>query len=167
MNDFNIDLEYSMLHKDDSILNEFYKTAFPRAIKIDFVKDLNVQKKGIDKIITLQNGKEITVDEKKRRKDYGDILLEVYSNLKRKKWGWLVTAQCDYIVYAIIPAGKVYLLPVLLLKMAAKENWSKWYSKDNFRDADNQYYITRNIAVKTEELLNAIKKQLSQSINAA
>jgi len=160
-NCFNEDLQYSFEPNDNNFLDKFYHKYFPMLDKIEFVKDLNLQKQGIDKILTLKDGKEITIDEKKRRKEYGDILLELWSNLEKRKLGWLYTTKCDYIVYIIIPSNKIYLLPVLLLRKAFIKNKKEWLVSKNIKDADNYYYTTRNLAVKTNELLSAISNEMN------
>jgi hypothetical protein len=162
LNDFQLDLQYSIENRDDEQLNAFYKKAFPLAEEIEFVTDLSLQKQGIDKIIRFKDGKELTVDEKKRRKDYGDILLELRSNVERNTLGWLYYSQCDFIVYAIIPTGTVFLLPVLLLRMAWVNNKNEWLLKYPKKYADNGRYSTENIPIPAGVLLEAINKEMKQ-----
>ena len=164
-NDFHTDLQYSLDSREDKQLDYFYLTAFPHAERVEMVSyedNPELQKKGVDKIIHFANGRRVTVDEKKRRKDYGDILLEIYSNAEQKSAGWLFYSQCDYIVYAILPAGKIYLLPVLLLQMAWKKNRYEWWEKYPQKYADNKYYHTMNIAIPTEVLLTAIRREMTK-----
>lgn len=162
MNDFRVDLQYSIDNRDSENLDAFYKKAFPLAEKIEFVTDMSTQKKGIDKIIHFKDGKQITIDEKKRRKDYGDILIELRSNTERNTLGWLYYSQYDYIVYSIIPTGTVYLLPVLLLQMAWVKNKNKWLSEYPKKYADNGLYRTENIAIPANILLGAISAEMNQ-----
>lgn len=161
INDFKTDLEYS---EDDKVFDDFYKKMFPNLKSIDFCEDLDTQFKGIDKIITFKNGGIVTIDEKKRRVDYGDILLELYSNYQTKRRGWLFTAQCDYIAYAIMPSKTVYLLPSLLLKTAWIKNKEEWLKKHKIINANNETYTTRCIAIPTDELLLAVNQQMQQSL---
>ena len=167
MNDFKTDLMYSMDLKDDSRLDAFYKKAFPLAVRVEFCEDMENQKKGIDKIIHFQNGSAVTVDEKKRRKDYGDILLELWKNKGQRKPGWLFYSQCDYIVYAILDAGKIFLFPVLLLQMAWKRNGQEWLKRYNRKLANNVIYDTENIAIPTNVLLAALTQEMLHSANAS
>jgi len=143
---------------------------FPDLETVELIQDIETQRKGIDKILYFSNGKQVTIDEKKRRKDYGDILLELWSVWEEKKKGWLLTTQCDYIVYAIMLSKKVYLLPTLLLKMAWKENKVIWLTQaknknNNFHiiNALNKNYTTVSIAIPTEILLKAIANQMEQN----
>lgn len=81
-NDFQHDLEFSL---EDELFNQMYYKKFPHLEQIEIVSDIEQQKKGIDKILHLEGGKTIFIDEKKRRKDYGDILIEEYSDFDNKK----------------------------------------------------------------------------------
>ncbi len=163
-NDFNIDLEYSLEERENEMFDRFYFRTFPSLDTIHFAEDMETQRKGIDKILKFKSGYTVTIDEKKRRKDYGDILLELWSVWERKKRGWLYTCQCDYIVYAVMPTKKVYLLPTLLLKKAWLKNHSNWLVKYKRIDAKNKGYITKSIAIPAEELLYEISRQMSNAI---
>jgi len=167
LNDFHTDLKYSLDNRDDESLNAFYTKAFPLAESVEFCEDLRLQKKGIDKIIHFSSGKTVTVDEKKRRKDYGDILLELWSDKERKTPGWLFYSECDYIVYAIIPAKTAYLLPVMLLQMAWRNNKADWRKAYKRKYADNGFYQTENIAIPSNVLLDAISKEMKKHIDLA
>lgn len=162
-NYFDKDLEYSLNNSDDDLFDSFYKRIFPNITKIEFCSDLETQKKGIDKIIYFKNGNKFTLDEKKRRRWYGDILLEIWSDNKIRKPGWLLKSTCDYIVYAVMPTRKIYLLPNILLKKAYITNKDKWLSyKPIF--AHNPKYITESRAVPVNELLTAISIEMEQTI---
>jgi len=160
-NDFATDLQFSLDSRDDKSLNELYHKAFPHLKKIIIVDDLKMQKRGIDKILIMASGKEILVDEKKRRKDYGDILLEEYSNFEKKEWGWLNRSKyTDYIVYVIVPSKKVYFLPFLLLQKAWLKNYPDWLKAYGQEFAKNQFYTTSNIPIPTTVLLESIKTEM-------
>lgn len=171
-NEFHSDLEYSLEKRENEIFDSFYYRIFPGLKLIEFAKDIGIQRKGIDKILYFESGRQITIDEKKRREDYGDILLELWSVWEQKKRGWMFTAQCDYIVYAVMPSQKVYLLPVLLLRRAWLNNKEKWIekAKDNTNkqykiiSAQNPGYVTISIAIPTNELLAAISREMTQTL---
>lgn len=161
LNNFRVDLNYSHDKNDDQLLNSFYQDTFPNLKEIKTIKDLKLQKKGVDKIITLKNGKEIKIEEKKRRKDYGDILLEewsVFRNNKGEKKGWTGDPEkiTDFIVYIIMP--KIYLIPYDLLQLAWRKNYFKWFKRYGRKKALNSDYETTNIAVPTNVLMEAIKE---------
>ena len=74
--------------------------------------------------MVLENGRRFFVDEKKRKIDYGDILLEEWSVFHaegdwRNRIGWALDAKkrCDFIAYAVPTACKCYLLPFELLRL--------------------------------------------------
>ncbi len=160
-NDFNIDLEYSLEERENEMFDRFYYRIFPHLKKIDLVTDKAMQLKGIDKILTFENGNQLTIDEKKRRSDYGDVLLEEYSNYEMRRIGWLGRDKyTDYIVYGIMPAYKVYIFPFLILQLAWIENYNLWLTKYGRKFAPNKGYRTSNIPVPSDILLNAIRKKM-------
>lgn len=163
LNDFATDLEYSLDEDDNELLDRFYYRIFPGLASIEFVKNLRDQKRGVDKILYFQNGGTVTIDEKKRRKDYGDIALEIYHKGKDRRLGWFFTAQCDYIVYIVMPTRKIYLLPLLSLRMAWRKNREKWLKYKRII-SHNKNYDTFSIPVPPQELLDAIGSEISQEL---
>lgn len=157
-NNFAADLQYSLEGREDRIFNDFYARVLPNVKEVRMVKDMKLQRKGIDKQVFLSSGKVVLIDEKKRRKDYGDILLEEYSVWEQKKVGWLGRDKhTDYIVYAFMDTKRVYLLPFLLLQKAWLKNYHDWVKRHGRKFADNKTYRTSNIPVPTKELLTAIE----------
>jgi hypothetical protein len=150
--------------RDDKDLNRFYLSAFPTAQRVEFCEDMAEQRRGVDKIIHFPNGRSVTVDEKKRRKDYGDILLELWSRYEERKPGWLFYSQCDYIVYAVLEARKIYLLPLLLLQTAWTNKKTEWLKLYEMKPAKNKNYTTINIPIPTQELLNTIRAEMEREI---
>lgn len=104
-NDFKNDLNYSY---EDTILNDFYYKK--GAVKIRRPSLKYEMEKGIDKIITFNTGCVLTVEEKKRRKDYGDMLIEDIKNNNTKNKGWIYTTQSDRIVYWITESKTIKIL---------------------------------------------------------
>ena len=95
--DYTKDKEWADDPEDSAKFDRLYRSIFgDRLVKIELVTDAKRQKQGIDKILHIgcqETGhpvQKITVDEKKRRSDYPDIILEVYSNTDRKTPGWLL-----------------------------------------------------------------------------
>ena len=164
MNDFDIDLQYSIEARDNQDLDNFYKSIFPDLKEIEFVEDLELQKKGIDKILHFNNGKSVLIDEKKRRKDYGDILLEEYSNYEEKTWGWLGREKhTDYLIYYVVPANKIYIFPFLILQLTWLRNYNNWLEQYGRKFAINKNYKTSNIPVPTEILLKELTITIEQN----
>lgn len=161
LNDFPTDLEFSLDKVGDDFIDNIYSKAFPHLERIEIVTDLETQKKGIDKYLVFDNGKKISVDEKRRRHDYGDILLEEYSNFERKTIGWLGRSKhTDYIAYILMDSKKIYLLPFLILQKCWIDNYFEWLNKYGRKFANNKIYNTSNIAIPTNVLLNEIKERL-------
>lgn len=158
MNYFEKDLDYSYI--DDKYLDSFYKSLFPHLTKIEFVTDLETQKKGIDKILHFENGGTVTIDEKKRRSEYNDILLEVWSVYEQKKLGWLYTSRCDYMVYIFMNSCRLYLLPMPLVKVVWNSNEKEWMSKYRKIKANNEGYVTISYAIPIDILLNSISNTM-------
>ena len=161
-NDFSTDLEYSLENNSDEEIDGKYYKAFPHLIRIEKVIDKERQMQGIDKILIFENGHRINVDEKKRRKDYGDILLEEYSDYDKKKIGWLGREKhTDYITYIVEPSKKIYFLPFILLQKVWRENYMDWVTTYGRKFAQNEFYRTSNIAVPTIVLLEKIKEAIN------
>lgn len=113
---------------------------------------------GVDRIIYLENGKTITIDEKVRTKLYSDILLEYISNDKHNTPGWMEKdLSIDYLAYAFLPNSTVYLFDWRMLKRAWdqwKDEWKKIYK---IARAENLGYTTISVCVPIIEL----RKQVS------
>lgn len=163
-NNFQTDLSYSLEENDNARFDRLYHEAFPHLLKIEIVEDIEMQKQGIDKILHFEGGKRLFIDEKKRRKDYGDILLEEYSDFDRRKIGWLGRKKhTDYIVYAIIPRNKVYFFPFTLLQMTWIENYHFWLKAYGRKFSKNEGYRTSNIPVPEEVLILAMAEKMKNN----
>lgn len=74
--------------QDIDLLDKYYKTKFPAIKTIERITDYDLQRKGVDVILTSKKGLQLKIDEKKRRKFYGDLFLERYSSYEKKTPGW-------------------------------------------------------------------------------
>lgn len=155
INDFKIDLEYSLQARDLEMFDNFYKRIFGnQLIKIENVSDLDLQKKGVDKILYFNSGRKLLIDEKKRRVDFGDIAIELWhESPTMKKPGWVFNTHTDYFVYAIIPSKKCYLLPAIILKLFVKNKFD--YIQKTYQKvvAQNKGYQTISYAIPPKMLL--------------
>lgn len=132
--DFGESLAQSHAAEDLPIWKEVYQKAFPNMITmINHRQNGEHQRAGIDRSIILENSKQLLIDEKVRGKNkktgkiYRDIALEYWSDFDRHTLGWVCKPlRADYIAYAIAPLGICYLLPVLQLQKAWKENGEAW-----------------------------------------
>lgn len=158
INDFNECLEVAENGKQEPFWKDVYKKAFPNMTNHmrGQQKYCLSQSNGVDRIIYLENGKTITIDEKIRTKVYSDILLEYISNDKTNSPGWMEKElTIDYLAYAFLPIKTAYLFDWVFLKRAwnhYKETWIKKYPKSN---ALNKGYSTINVAVPIDVLKNA------------
>lgn len=156
VHDFQTRLAESQELSDEPAWVDLYRKTWPNMIacvRID--KDSVYQRWGVDREVLLATGQRITVDEKKRRKDYRDMCIEEWSvfhgpNDARNKIGWTLdlNKRCDYIAYAVVPASRCYLLPFDLLRRTARrflDDWKKRYQPP--RPAVNKSYVTVNVGV--------------------
>jgi hypothetical protein len=130
----------------------FYRQLFPDFQAMCFhPSDSPQQRLGVDRSIILTHGKQLTVDEKVRFKDYGDICLEHVSDRERNTPGWVCKPLvADYIAYVIMPPavpseewlfkelqpkspldlkGKTFLLPVVQLQAAWRRHGDDWIGR--------------------------------------
>src|SRR5262252_175750 len=167
-------LEYSNKLSDEPAWQEFYRSLWPNlhvAIRIDGASQM--QRDGIDREIILTNGRRYRIDEKKRAKDYGDLLLEEWSVFhgeadSRNKIGWALDSakQCDFLAYAIPTATKCYFLPFEHLRLAFLANRSQWVRSYRIPDAQNDGYVTRNIAVPWPIFKHAITQEMTRGFSS-
>jgi hypothetical protein len=164
--DFHKSLALSHKYSDAPWWMAVYKLAFPNLLKaVDIRDDGWAQRGGIDRQLILKSGKVISIDEKVRLKDWGDILLERWSDQRQKTPGWVQKdLACDYIAYAFVPSQRCYMLPFQQLRKAWLTNGRKWIMKasqkaDGFKTvlADNDKYVTESIAVPTGILMKSIQ----------
>ena len=104
--DFSTSLSYEQ--SKFSVQDRFYTERLgAKAIsRADFSNDVgkNLQRKDVDVQFVYQ-GRQINVSEKNRTKDYGDLLLEVYSKFPDTP-GWMDKSDADFLAYFV--PRKVY-----------------------------------------------------------
>lgn len=175
-------LEASHAQADAPWWEQVYQHAFgPRVTMLDVRDDGWAQRGGIDRQLHLPDGTVLKVDEKVRGKDWGDIALERWSDRDRRKPGWIQKKlTCDFIAYAFVPSQVCYLLPFHTLRRAWRRHGQEWIDAAEYglvqqarggrhegRDgfyvvwADNGHYVTENIAVPTQVLLDAIRDAMT------
>lgn len=118
---FENDISYEKENRD--ICTTFYKDIFGDLLQdINVIEDRELQYKGIDVILTLVGGKKIYVDEKVRRTNYGDFLIEILSNEETKREGWSYHYFNDYVLYVFVDQKRAYFVPQLLLSLLVRNN---------------------------------------------
>lgn len=169
VHDFHESLARSAAQVDAPWWLEVYRTAFPDlASAVSVREDGWAQRGGIDRVLTLESGKTLTVDEKVRTKEYDDILLEYWSDERRRVRGWVAKdLACDFIAYAFEQSGRCYLLPFQGLRRAWRDNCMTWVNTFRRIEAKNKGYTTVSVAVPTIELLNAVRDSMIVTWDAA
>lgn len=156
------DLAYSY---QDKILNAYYKHKGFKYIQV--VTDLETQKKGIDKLLYYCKGESVdivTIDEKKRRTTYDDLLVETMKNVEMNKKGWLYYTQANYIVYWIEPLNKIYIIKFKILQDLIFQN--DWVNTKPIKTTYiNRIYRTDNILLTWFEIESAITNIISYRID--
>lgn len=164
--DFAASLAKSAAQVDAPWWEPVYRQAFPDFASMVSVRDDGwAQRGGIDRVIVLESGKTVTVDEKVRDKDWPDILWEYLSDRDKKVPGWCAKPlACDYIAYAYVPSQKCYLLPALQVRRAWLDHGTEWVFRANngtggYRivDANNGRYVTRSVAVPVRDSIAAVR----------
>lgn len=158
-----------------------YRGFFPTMLAMhDHRQDGDHQRAGIDRTIVLQNAKVLYIDEKVRGRNkktgrvYDDISIEVFSDMERRKEGWVSKPlQADFIAYLIAPLGKCYLLPVLQLQLAWSRYGQDWTAKAKRGDrgyfvvsAANRGWTTVSVAMPPDELFKRIGGALRATCEA-
>lgn len=160
MNDFESQLATSNDPAKEAFWTAAYRQAFPGYVATLFNPDFNMaQRRGVDAVVLLADGRTLRVDNKERHQDFGDVLLEhkhIFKNGAFKGPGWIEKkALCDFIAYAILPTSVVYFFPWVPLQaawMCNRERWLQGGRVYNPPPAPNRDYDTCNVAVSVEEL---------------
>jgi hypothetical protein len=158
--DFKERLAFSEQAGHEPFWDAVYRKAFPNMVNhMPCPGDHESQRQGIDRLILLNNGATLKIDEKKREKDRPDILLEYLSNDVTNAPGWIEkNLAIDYIAYAFMPSKRVYMLPWHFLKAAWQKNKAEWLKQYKIPPAQNNGYRTHCVAVPINVLYNAVYK---------
>lgn len=179
IHNFNDEVMRSYEHTKENWVNEAYWDAFGNLglVRMEEIHDKKLQRKGYDKICYFKNGKEVIFDEKHREKDYGDILIEIYSNMERRTSSWLGN-NADYIANFFEPTKRVVWLPLLLLNkwLKTRDEIIPWMNRPENKSllpyppwnrvvyARNPSYTTASIAGSNELILDGIKGVMKQEV---
>lgn len=166
LNNFHDDLKFA--DTLSAVLDQFYLSRLPGAVRVEKVTDLVMQRKGVDKIVHLRDGRQIKIEEKIRRKEWPDILLEIKS--RGDKPGWLFNCQADYLAYVYKESMTVRFIPVLSLQMAWMKNGADWERRYGTREAYNSTlggYKSVNIPVPRERLAKDLLQTMAARLPGA
>jgi hypothetical protein len=158
---FNNDMQWSLEGGDEPFWRAVYWRAFPNLVSAELCSDLPRQKQGIDRLLNLSNGKTLTIDEKKRKEVYNDILLEVLSNEEYNTPGWMEKdLSIDYLAYAFMPIQRCYLFPWPMLRRAWLQYGDKWRAeygyKRSWTGVGSAVYHTVNVPIPIDVLRRAV-----------
>ena len=159
--DFQKDLAESQSDSQLPFWDEVYRKAFPEKAGLQINHDLSLQRRGVDRIVILQNGERVFVEEKVRYRPYPDILLERKSCVETNSPGWIERSgmRSDWLAYAVKPACTCYLIPFQQLQRGYHANigeWSKTYPpRIASTSRGNGYYRTASIAIPRSVLFQA------------
>jgi hypothetical protein len=166
LNDFQADLEFGNHASEAPFWEHVYQKAFPDLLAhIQTSEDSPSQRLGIDRILHLRSGKTLLIDEKKRRGEWSDILLEYVSNDRTGAPGWMEKDNLliDYLAYAFMPSQCVYLFPWQMLRRAWLAHRIEWIELGKKKRhgfvhvaAVNPTYQTHSVAVPRQYLLRMV-----------
>ena len=97
-----------------------------------------LQKNGVDKVLHFEDRDPINVDEKLRKVDWGDLLLELESNTTSHRLGWLLNpdSEAELIAYMFEDSQRVIFIRHSELLEAYHNNAHNWVKnaiEDTFR----------------------------------
>ena len=155
---FGRSLAFSHEHADAPWWEIIYRTAFGKLLSCASVRqDGWAQRSGIDRIVITETGRQIKIDEKVRKEDWPDFLLERWSDEARRSPGWVQKPlDCEFVAYAFVPSATCYLFPTLTLQRAWQVYGRDWIGAYPEIRAYNEGWTTVSVAVPREVLLQAL-----------
>ncbi len=162
---FDVDLARSQRQACDPMWREVYAQAFPRFQSMEYVIDIDGQRSGTDRLVTLAGGSVVRIEEKTDYTAYYNIFIEMWSDAERGVPGWIGRPlECDYIAYAFIERRQCYLLPYHALRRAYFLNARQWIKDYKIRDIPNvcngRRWTTKGIPVRIDRLRHDMNRAL-------
>lgn len=152
MNDYTKDREYEV--ENQELCDAFYNVIFEDLLEnIKRVENKTWQFRGVDTVITLKDGKRVLIDEKVRRTDYGDFVVELLSNEGTGRKGWAYNYWPDYILYVLAKQRKAYLVPQLLLSLLVRYD-KEYLAGCKEIKAENEGYVTASKVILFDKLFS-------------
>lgn len=159
---FSRSLAFSHEYADAPWWQDVYRTAFGPLLSCASVRnDGWAQRKGIDRIVITADGRTIKVDEKVRKQDWPDFLLERWSDEDRRSAGWAQKPlECEFIAYAFVPSATCYLFPTLTLQRAWVRHGRDWINTYDeiraYNEEGGRHWTTVSVAVPRAVVLSAL-----------
>jgi len=176
---FDRDLRFSQSPENEPMWEALYRRLFGDdligTVRVDATNNA-WQKAGTDRLVVVGCGHCYTIDEKVRRSDWDDILLE-FASVARKngdgwevvKPGWAIDSQkgVDFVAYALPKKQRVYVLPFLFLRLAMQKNLDSWRRDSRVKviEAFNSGYVSLSLAIPLSMLIKAIGEQMIHTIS--
>lgn len=166
---FQEQLDWSEAASAEPFWEAVYRQAFPNLVSLmPCPGDFESQRLGIDRVILLSNGQLLKIDEKKRRKDYRDVLLEWQSNDATGAPGWIEKdLAIDYLAYAIMPTLTCYLFPWTMLRRAWEQNKLNWWAEAGLETRPVGQFAAQNVGYATWSLSMPIGRVYQAVANAS
>lgn len=135
----------------------YFGNAFAGYAKND---DIELDKRGVDAIVTLTNGKRLYLDLKVDHYDTDQFTLELWSNTERGKLGWTCdnTKLTDLVVYIKAARNTTYVFPFLQLQHFMRQQCALEPQRlmQRMKVVRNTNYSTTIVLYRTQELLSAL-----------
>ena len=115
----------------EKLASPYFDMAYRKVWNIKEIKVIKDDEYGIsnevDKILVLEDGTEIMIEEKIRDSKYAgnDIVIEEQSNVEKGTQGWIYYSKADYLAYSWFLCDKVLLFDMKKLR--------EWYIKNKDR----------------------------------
>jgi len=89
---------------------------------------------------------EVSIENKIRKQDYGDLLIEIKSKKEQDTWGWIEYSVADYLIYV---TKTVDTIKGSIFKMGELQKWWKTQNDEDYetKEALNLGYTTVNKVV--------------------
>lgn len=157
--DFHSDIQESEKDSKLDFWEPLYRRVFPGFTRIEYIYGkCELQEKGVDRILTFPSGMQITFDEKVRRGQWEDFLIEFWSNKEMKSKGWAFKPLiCDFITYVNLDLRTAYFVPFQKLQNVLRHTAQDWWENLTHKSVKNKVrtghlYTTENIVVPWEVL---------------
>jgi hypothetical protein len=157
---FTDDLQFSEAAKAEMFWEDVYHRAFPNLVTcVSCFGNYASQRQGVDRLLMLENGHVLKVEEKCRRTEYNDILLEYLSVDTANTPGWIEKdLPIDYLAYGFILSRRCYLFPWPFLRYAWNANKENWRAAYKPVEAKNDGYSTWSLPIPTDVLYRAVNR---------
>ena len=134
-----------------SRFDSIYYTYFNNLEKIERITNKFLQFKGHDVHLHFINSESLIIDEKARKKDWEDVLIEYLSNKETSRLGWIYKNESNYLAY-LFPTKGCYFLDTKEIKAWIDNKYSNfWDCEDckakNIRNSEEYTTISKKVPI--------------------